>query len=46
MRRLLRRLKGAHKIAKNECKWGLKENKNFKYIYPLAYIVCFIFKVL
>ncbi len=40
------RVQKAHKIAKNECKWALKEDKRFIYIYPFAYMVCLFFKVL
>jgi hypothetical protein len=45
-KKMIERIKKAHKIAKNECRWEMKENKNFIFIYPIAYLVCFIFKLL
>lgn len=46
MKKIMGRFQKAHRIALNECRWELKENKNFKWIMPLAYVVCFLFKLL
>lgn len=46
MKKFMKRIHKAHKIAKNECRWGLKEIDNFIFIYPFAYVICLFCKLL